>query len=262
MRNIGFLILFGVLLNCQQKQDREPVSQGLASRPEPPIPPSLLQSTTTNQLIVHDSYVLSYNEKYEQAEWVAYELKAADFDQKTNFKRPFFVQDPKVKTGSADWRNYKKSGFDKGHLCPAGDRKYSKKAFEETFYTSNISPQRHGFNDGIWNRLEQKTRYWAQKNGKLIVITGGVLNEHLPTIGNEKVAVPAYFYKIIRDDSKGKTKLIAFLVPHQPSDRPLYEFVVPVDWIEKKTGIDFCRDLPDAIENELEKNADYKAWSF
>ncbi len=112
-----------------------------------------LPTSTTNQIIVHDNYTLSYVEKHEQAEWVAYELKANEISN-ANFDRPFFIVDPEVKTGSADWRNYKRSGFDKGHLCPAGDRKFSKNAFEETFLTSNISPQKHGFNDGIWNRLE------------------------------------------------------------------------------------------------------------
>jgi endonuclease G len=78
-----------------------------------------------------------------------------------NFKRPFFIEDPKVSTGSADWRNYRNSGFDKGNLCPAADMEFDKNAYNETFYTSNISPQDKEFNGGIWSRLGQKVRYWA-----------------------------------------------------------------------------------------------------
>ncbi len=220
-----------------------------------------LPTSTTNQIVVHDNYTLSYAEKFEQAEWVAYELKKTDLSN-ANFERPFFIEDNKVKTRSADWRNYKRSGYDKGHLCPAGDRKFSKSAFDETFLTSNISPQKHDFNDGVWNRLEQKVRYWATKYDGVYVITGGVLENGLATIGKEKVAVPKYFYKVILDTNKGNYKMIGFLVPSVDSDKPLYEFVVSVDEIEKRTGIDFFPKLDDKMEAQLEKSSSYKNWSF
>lgn len=221
---------------------------------------NFLPTSTTHQVIVHDHYTLSYNEQYEQAEWVAYVLKKGGKDN--SYKRPFFIEDPKVKTHSADWKNYKNSGFDKGHLCPAGDMKFSKKAFEDTFYTSNISPQRHEFNEGVWNRLEQKIRYWSDKYGTVYVVTGGVLTANLKTIGTEKVAVPEFFYKVLLAKSNGSYRVIAFIVPNQKSDRPLYEFVVSTDDVEKRTGIDFFPQLDDKVENALEKNSDYKEWSF
>jgi len=220
-----------------------------------------LPTSTTKQMVKHDYYTLSYNEKYEQAEWVAYELKKS-YVRSSNFDRPYFIEDPKVKTGSADWRNYKKSGYDKGHLCPAGDMEFAINAYNDTFFTSNISPQKHEFNGGVWNRLEQKVRYWATKYDGVYVITAGVLQPNLKTIGQEKVLVPNYFYKILLDNSNGQYKMIAFLVPNAKSNKPLYEFVVSVDSIEKMTGIDFFPKLDDKTENRLEKNSDYKAWSF
>ena len=224
---------------------------------------SFLPTSTTNEIVVHDNYTLSYVEKYEQAEWVAYELKKSEVsNNNNNFQRPFFIEDPKVTSGSADWKNYRKSGFDKGHLCPAGDRRFSKNAFDETFYTSNISPQKHDFNEGVWNRLEQKVRYWAVKYDDIYVVTGGVLSNNMNTIGKEDVAVPNSFYKVLLDKSRGEYKMIAFLVPHQDSDKPLYEFVISVDELEKITGIDFFPKLDDSIENKLEKSSDYKSWSF
>jgi endonuclease G len=177
-----------------------------------------------------------------------------------NFTRPYFNQDKSVKTKSADWRNYKKSGYNKGHLCPAADRKSSYKMYETTFLTSNASPQLYDFNSGIWNRLEQKVRYWAERYDGVYVVTGGVLENGLKTIGTENVAVPNYFYKIIL--TKDKTNMIGFLMPHQDSNKPLYSFVVPVDEIEKMTGIDFFKDLPDDLENKLESNNGYKNWKF
>jgi len=220
-----------------------------------------LPTSTTNQIVQHEYYSLSYSEEHEQAEWVAYELKASHI-ARTNRKRPYFIYDKKVKTKSANYRNYKKSGYDKGHLCPAGDRKFSKNAFDETFFTSNISPQKHDFNSGIWNRLEQKTRYWSTKNKQIYVITGGVLKNGLKTIGQEKVSVPNQFYKILLDYSKPQIKAIAFLMPHKNSNTPLYKFVVSIDEIERLTGIDFFPNLPDDLENSLEKSSNYKNWSF
>ena len=215
-----------------------------------------LPTSTTGQIIHHEGYSLSYSEPHEQAEWVAYELK------KSHFKRPYFEIDNAVKTGAASWRNYKNSGFDRGHLCPAGDRTYSKFAFDETFLTSNISPQEHEFNSGIWNTLEQKVRYWAGKYDGVFVVTGGVLKGKMRTIGNERVAVPNQFYKVLIDANSGNVKMIAFLMPHKKSDEPLYKFVVSVDSIEKLTGIDFFPQLEDALEDKLEASSSYKDWSF
>ncbi len=194
-------------------------------------------------------------------QWVAYELKASHLSS-TNHKRPYFEIDKTVKTGAAHWRNYKKSGYDRGHLCPAGDRRFTKEAHDETFLTSNISPQEHKFNAGVWNRLEQKVRYWARKNDGVFVVTGGVLTNGLRTIGDEDIAIPNQFYKVILDNTNGKTKVLAFLMNHKNSDLPLYKFVVSVDEVEALTGIDFFPQLEDTKENKLEASSSYKSWSF
>ena len=146
------------------------------------MPSYVLPTSTTGAIVNHDYYSLSYNEPFEQAEWVVYTLdkKHLTYDDR---KRPYFIEDPKVKTKSADWRNYKGSGYDRGHLCPAGDRRFSEYAYNETFYTSNISPQNREFNAGVWNQLEMKTRQWVKKNGTHFVITGGVLESGLEEIG-------------------------------------------------------------------------------
>jgi len=220
-----------------------------------------LPTSTTGAIVHHNYYSLSYNEKYEQAEWVAYELDKSHLSH-NKFKRPYFQLDPKVKSESANYWNYKNSGYNKGHLCPAGDRKFSKEAFDETFLTSNISPQIYEFNAGIWNRLEQKIRIWAGKNDKLYVVTGGVLNKNLKTIGEDNVAVPNSFYKIVLDYQNPEIKAIAFLIPHKASEKGLSQFVVSIDKIENLTGIDFFPTLPDDLENKLEKSTNYLNWTF
>lgn len=269
LKKIIFCLMFSTIISsCRKEVDfnlepqifRDSLVENEATFENDDVEFNFLPSSTTNQIIAHKYYTLSYNEAHEQAEWVAYELKGIKAYH--DYDRPFFIEDKMVTTGSADWRNYKRSGYDKGHLCPAGDMKFSKEAYDETFLTSNIAPQKHNFNDGIWNTLEQKVRYWAVKYDGIYVVTGGVLNDNLKTIGNEAVAVPEYFYKVLLDTSKGEYKMIGFLVPAVDSKKPLYEFVVPVDEIEKMTGIDFYPSLNDNMENILEKSSDYKAWSF
>jgi endonuclease G, mitochondrial len=269
MKNTNYFLIFMiiVLFSCRKgennstnlEKNKKYNNLEITSRSKTSF--DFLPTSTSNQIIHHEFYSLSYVEKQEQAEWVAYQLRS-EMIKSIKFDRPFFIEDPLVKTNSADWRNYKKSGFDKGHLCPAADMKFSKKAFEDTFFTSNISPQKHDFNDGIWNTLESKVRYWAEKYGSIYVVTGGVLTNNLDHIGKENVAVPKFFYKVLLDTSRSEYKMIAFLVPSEKSDKPLYDFVISVDELEKMTRIDFYPNLPDEIESRLEKKSDYKDWSF
>lgn len=263
LRLFVFFVMSCFLTSCQQFSAEEKkvtalkVDDGLKEESWQKYQPK----SSKNAIVEHDYYLLSYDEDAEQAEWVFY--KSEGGARGTDFKRPYFIQDPKVKTESADYRNYKNSGYDKGHLVPAGDMKFSKEAFDATFYTSNISPQKKDFNAGVWNRLEQKVRYWSDKYEGIYVVTGGVLKGNLKIIGKENVAVPNYFYKILMDvEPDGTFRMIAFLLPHENSKKPLYDFVVSVDEIEKMTGIDFFPILPDSIENKLEKQSDYKGWSF
>ncbi len=224
------------------------------------IPTYFLPESTTGAIVVHEHYTLSYSESHEQAEWVAYMLKKSHLTDDDR-ERPFFIGDPKVKTKSADWRNYKRSGYDRGHLCPAGDRRFSKQAYNETFYTSNISPQDPAFNAGVWNRLEMQVRRWVRKYGTTFVVTGGVLKTGLEEIGDEDVDVPEHYYKILARGTEREMKVLAFLVPGKESKKPLREFTVSVDTIEKLTGIDFFEGLGN-IGEALEKKVVVDGWDF
>ncbi|NNE76897.1 MAG: DNA/RNA non-specific endonuclease [Pricia sp.] len=225
------------------------------------LSPDFLPSSSSGMVVEHDHYMLSYSEPHEQAEWVAYSLKKEHLTQDRR-KRPFFLEDPKVPSKSADWRNYRGSGYDRGHLCPAGDRKFSEQAYNETFYTSNISPQNSKFNAGVWNRLEIQNREWAKKHNELFVVAGGVLESGLDEIGEEDVDVPRYFYKIIAIGDNTNLKILGFLLLARESKKPLQEFVVSVDEIEERTGIDFFEKLSDSLEVKLEREVDLAGWDF
>lgn len=225
------------------------------------FPEYFFPSSTTNEIVHHTHFSLSYNEKYEQAEWVAYVLMKEHLTHDDR-KRPYFIEDPYVRTKSADWRNYKGSGYNRGHLVPAGDRRFNEQAYNETFYTSNISPQNREFNSGLWNRLEMQTRSWAKRYKTLYVITGGVLLEGLDKIGEEDVAVPEYFYKIIVREYNGSLKVLAFLMKGEDKTKPLQHFAVPVDRIEELTKIDFFFQMDKQTQMGVEEEVVLKNWKF
>jgi endonuclease G, mitochondrial len=217
----------------------------------------LLPTSTTNQIVRHTYYTLSYSEPNEQAEWVYYELTAdmvRGMQKRTDDYRP----DEKVTTISAQLEDYRGSGYDRGHLCPAGDMKQNLTAMSESFYLSNMSPQDKDFNAGIWNDLENKVRSWVLVKDKLYVVTAGVLKSNLGKIGPDGVTVPKYFYKVLYDPRN--EKMIVFLIPNENSTKPLQQFAVTVDSLESLTGIDFFPDLPDSLENRLESKIDLGDW--
>ena len=214
------------------------------------------------QVVKHLGYTLCYDENYEQAKWVAYRLTAGMYNNKEEERTDDFREDKAIKTGSAIPEDYKKSGYDRGHLCPAGDMAWSEIAMSESFYMSNMSPQTPKFNRGIWKTLESAVRTWAKKEEELFIVTAGVLEKGLPTIGEKnKVAIPKYYYKIILDVYGKEKKGIAFIMPNEGSKQSIFDFAVSIDSVERLTQIDFFPALPDAIENNLESQINVDLWS-
>jgi len=212
-----------------------------------------------SNLVRHQYYTLSYNEKYEQANWVYYLLTDSmvlnsGVERSNNFK-----MDQLVATQSAKSSDYTKSGYDRGHLCPAGDMGFNPKAMQESFLMSNISPQAPDFNRGIWKELETQVREWAKKEHQLYVVTGPVFKDSKGSIGKEEVLVPGYYFKIIYDPTD-EPKLIAFVLPNQKSDSSLTNYAISVDEAESLTGFDYFSQLPDDLENKLESKVQLAGW--
>ncbi len=209
-----------------------------------------------NQLVRHEGYTLRYDENLKNPVWVAYPLLAYEITGGADREGTSFVPDPAVSGGTALPSDYTRSGYDRGHQAPAGDFKFSQRLMGQSFFMSNIAPQAPQFNRGIWKSLEEQVRAWALRDGGLYVVTGPVLRNGLPTIGRaNEVAVPDYFYKVILYCRKGASpdiRMIGFLLKNEPSHENLRQFVVPVDQIEKATGIDFFSKIPDDLERRLE----------
>ena len=198
----------------------------------------------THEIIKHDFYTLCYCEKFEQSEWVAYQLTASELEKVADRKNNFH-SDSAVSTGSAAPSDYKGSGYDRGHLAPAADMSFSEHAMDESFFMSNMSPQSPELNRGLWLKMEEIEREWAKKYGSVYIVSGPVLNrEDFATIGENEVAVPEFFYKILvswvdSSASAGHYVWIAYLAPNGKTSNNPSDFVSTVSEIESLTGIDF-----------------------
>ncbi|WP_429415300.1 DNA/RNA non-specific endonuclease [Roseimarinus sediminis] len=206
--------------------------------------------------VVHTYYQLAYSEEHEGALWVYYHL-TPEFTNGTAERKDNFKEDPLVSTGSATLEDYKGSGYDRGHLCPAASMTINQTAMDESFYLSNMSPQHPSLNRGRWKSLETAVRDWVNEKGELHVVSGAIYNTLIEVIGPEKVSVPARYYKVIWD---GESQMLGFMLPNEKCPNELGFYAVPVDSIEQLTGIDFFSIVPDQLENKIEAENNYSTW--
>ena len=189
---------------------------------------------------------------------VAYEIieseTTGDEPRKKSFEADHTID------GCAESSDYRNSGYDRGHMAPAADMKWSKVAMEESFLMTNICPQVKSLNSGIWHRLEQRVREWAARDSSIIVVCGPIFTPGKPVeqIGEIGVAVPHRFFKALY--APGRNIGIAFIFDNDKVKGELRKYAVTIDSVERETGLDLFYNLPDDIENEVETQCNYKLW--
>lgn len=199
------------------------------------------------ELISHNYYSFCYDEAHEQASWTEHEINPS-FINGNQARTNDFRADPSVTTASADEDDYRGSGYDRGHLVPAGDMKFNTLSMSESFFMSNMSPQLPGFNRGVWRRVENQVRRWVT-NQSLLIITGPILEKALPHING--ISIPRQYFKIVYD--KKNDVMLGFLLFNEKSNLDLKEFITSVDEIERRSGIDFFSNMPMADQARLEQ---------
>ncbi|RLD57513.1 MAG: DNA/RNA non-specific endonuclease [Bacteroidetes bacterium] len=200
---------------------------------------------TGDTILTYTGFHLAYNEQFEQAAWVAYVLTRDEIESGTIERTNNFRSDTSIASGSASPADYRRSGFDRGHLAPAGDMKWDHLAMSQSFLMSNMSPQRPSFNRGIWRKLETKVRNWAMEKDSIYVITGPLFSPGDSLIGENGVGVPGHYFKVLVDLSPPDHDMIAFLLPNSGSSEDLIQFAITVDSLEQLTGYDFFSVAPD-----------------
>ncbi len=209
-------------------------------------------------------YTVGYNKNTKQPNWVGYYLSSARLNGGNEERSEDFREDESLKPA---WRSllsdYRRSGYDRGHLAPAADFKFSAEAMSETFYLSNMSPQIHDYNAGIWLTAEKAARKNAYESGDLYIVTGPIFHTDPPasTIGDSKVGVPDAFYKVFLVYNDNEKKGIGLIIPHEKGKfKNLSYYAMSIDDVEKETGIDFFYNLPDNDENKIEASFNVADW--
>lgn len=250
-----------VVINQDQQQDNDiSLEEAVVSVQNLEIPAKL--KDRSEKILKRSNYTISYNRNWNQPNWVAWELNKNETKGRNNRNEEFTADPDLAEAYQVESYDYSGSGYDRGHMCPAGDNHFDAKAMNESFYMSNICPQNHELNAGKWNDLEIACRKWANRYQQLFIVCGPIIDKRNgKRIGKEhEIIVPEKFFKVILITSTKPARAIGYIFENNGSDRP-YK-VHSIDEVEKITGMDFFPNLPDKIEDLVESRYEASDWRW
>ena len=222
------------------------------------------QQPSSEQILQRMAYTTSYNKDTRCPNWVGWALTREHTDGDNERSNHKFLEDKEVPEPRAVYSDIRESecGYQRGHLCPAADNKWSFKAQNEAFLMTNICPQDGHLNQRAWKYLEEQCRDWAVKYGKVFIVAGPLFKTSKPkTVGEHHVAVPDAFFKVVMAfDDEGKARAIGFCYNNAPERGTTKDYARSVDEIESMTGLDFFYQLDDETENRIEAECDFDKW--
>lgn len=255
--------------NTDKDEPKMPVTPDEPT-PEVPVTPTpnhyeglekvMIPTDLPSQVKEYTGFTLSFNKENRTPNFVAWELLGTEvsneFARSDNFWR-----DPDL-DGCPEHKDYTGSGYDRGHMCPAADQKWSKEAMDDCFVMANMCPQLHDLNAGAWETLESKERQWAKRDSAVMIIAGPIYTEDdTKRVGGGEIRVPGAFFKILFAPYLETPRGIAFVYPHMKCEGNMKDYATSIDEVEKITGFDFFSVLPDDIENEIESSYSFTDWN-
>lgn len=210
-----------------------------------PIVVNAKMRASTQQLCYSDFAVLHSGITHGPL-WSAEHLTPEHIDDaRDNTRTNRFFVDKKLPPGeSATLSDYKQSGFDRGHMSPAGDR-WDKKGMAESFSLANVVPQNPSNNRRIWARIEQAVRRLVEQSGDVYVVTGPLFSgRQLQTIGESRVLVPTQLYKVVYLPQRKLA--FAVVVDNTPTNQYT---VKTVHELEAMSGLQFP-GIPDSLKDQ------------
>lgn len=266
--------LFLLLFSCS-KDDEVNSDNGLISDP---IELPALRNSANDLFVSHSTllngkqvatFSMEYDKNKKHARWIAFRFDNRSGQTNTGRSDEPFDVDPSIPVQYQRERaDFGAKGYDRGHICASADRLYSEEANVQTFYYTNMSPQKNRFNTGIWLDMEGAVRTWGRSNNfrdTLYVVKGGTIdkeNQILEYISGDKTKpVPKYYYMALLCKKGGTYKAIGFWADQSNAARPkLSECVKTIDELEELTGLDFFHHLPDKLENAVEAQYAVSSW--
>ena len=208
-------------------------------------------------VVRHLGYTASYNHRTLVPDWVAWELTAEEARGNAGGQYSF-SRDPMVAFPKASREEYANSGWDKGHMAPRADMRWSAKALEESYYFTNVCPQDHEMNGSAWRKIEEMCRRCAGRYGRVYIVCGPLFTNHRHgTIGEAGVMVPDAFFKAVAVPAKDGVHAVGFIVDNSPQSRSPHHYAVAVDSVETLVG----RDLFPQCPEEAERSFDWQFWN-
>lgn len=217
----------------------------------------------SNVRLEYTGFVVSYNTSMGTPSWVAWELTSEETDGTVSRKGYGFVPEPRLMASQqVEKSDYSNSGYDRGHMCPAGDMEWSAEAMRDCHVMTNICPQKPKLNQMYWERLESACRRWAKMYGAIYVVCGPVYkgSTHGWIGASHRVAVPEGFFKVVVTLKEGEEKGIGFYYANSDERQTMGDAAMSIDEVEAMTGYDFFSDLPDEVERRIEAQRNLNAW--
>ncbi|MDO4510315.1 MAG: DNA/RNA non-specific endonuclease [Bacteroidales bacterium] len=247
-----------ITLMCDRRGQKDDAAASgdalLKEMSEAKLPPSV-----PDTLMRFSAFTVHYNTRWLVPNYVVYTLKRSHVGGKACYDGSFFV--PEKMANCAMPLELEATGYQRGHMAPAADMRWSEQALRESFAMVNICPQSGDLNTGAWRRLEDRVREWVMNDSVLVVFTGPVLSERMATIGPEhRIGVPERFFKVVLAPFAQPMRAIAFVMPAEGTTLPLRHHAVSVSEVERISGIDFFPTLPQQEQRRLKDVVDTYSW--
>lgn len=220
----------------------------------------ILPDTIPQQIKSYEGFIVSFNRDNHTPNYVGWELLESEVSDKVDRYNTFWQDTDLI--GCPEHRDYSYSGYDRGHMCPAADQKWSGQAMIDSFVMANMCPQDHDLNGGAWATLETKERQWAKRDSAIIIVAGPIYEkEDTKRIGLTGVRVPSAFFKAFLAPYIENPRAIAFVYPNMDSPGNMQDYAMSIDDLENLLGYDFFSTLPDEIENKVEARFSFTEWN-
>jgi len=214
----------------------------------------LPQISSSDIVIKYEGFTVCYDTLNKIPVWVAYQLTAEETKGAIG-REGSFTQDKDFSWPQANTRDYSNSGYDRGHMAPAADMKWSEKAMKDCFHLTNICPQNPSLNRRDWKALEDRCRDWAQRFGYIYIVCGPIIeNESPETIGANNVTVPDAFFKAVVTCSDSTFQGIGFIYENAAEVQRMQSCTVTIDSVEVRTGLNLFQRLDEKVEQSFEKH--------
>lgn len=228
----------------------------------PDLEKAKIESGYSSRYVMKDyeGFTVCYDIENHNPAWVGWELLRSEADGDVARTNKFWHDDDVA--GCAFTEDYKNSGYDRGHLCPAADQKWSYQAMRDCFSMANMTPQKHELNGGAWQTLEKKERAWAERDSAIVIVSGPIYTDaDRQRIGDTGVRVPSAFFKVMLAPYLEEPRAIGFVYPNGLAPGNMQDYSMSVDEVERIVGMDFFSNLPDDVEDKVEATASFKAWN-